>query len=485
VNANLLRIARISGRAVGYGTAGVLLTLMVGAILYLNGREDLKPWHETVLESEFSVASGTTSLDAYVALEDQLFEELDARIRDEIDPADRTPLQRFHRGSLSDPERWERDWNRTYVLPTAQPRAGVLLLHGLSDSPYSLRHIARRLHAGGAWVVGLRLPGHGTAPSGLVDITWQDMAAAVELAMRDLRQHVGPAPIHLVGYSNGAALAVNYALQGLRDPGLPRADRLVLISPAIGVSPVAGLAVWQARLGRLLWLDKLAWNAILPEYDPFKYQSFAVNAGDIAYQITREIRTSLATAGNRKGLDAFPETLAFMSAVDATVSTRAVVENLFARLPERGHELVVFDLNRRAGLSQILANDPQAALQRLLNDETLPFDFSLITNRDEATFDTVVLTNPAGPTLLHRRELGLPWPSDVYSLSHVALPFPERDPLYGGPAAKPSPGIRIGANALRGEIGALQIPAATMLRQRWNPFYDYLEARILAELSIP
>ena len=46
----------------------------------------------------------------------------------------------------------------------------------------------------------------------------------------------------------GAAQAVNYSLDALQDKSLPRAESLVLISPAIGVSAVAALAIWQSRL---------------------------------------------------------------------------------------------------------------------------------------------------------------------------------------------------------------------------------------------
>ncbi|NIQ96039.1 MAG: alpha/beta fold hydrolase, partial [Desulfuromonadales bacterium] len=165
---------------------------------------------------------------------------------------------------------------------------------GLSDSPYSLRKIGESLHRAGAHVLGLRIPGHGTAPSGLVEVTWQDMAAAVRLGVGHLDAANPGRPLYIVGYSNGAALGVHYALMAMDDPTLPAVDRMVLLSPGIGISAMAKLAVWQARLGHLLGLEKLAWNNILPEYDPFKYGSFAINAGDVSHRITGEIQRLLA-----------------------------------------------------------------------------------------------------------------------------------------------------------------------------------------------
>ena len=77
------------------------------------------------------------------------------------------------------------------------------------------------------------------------------------------------------------------------------------------------------------------------------------------------------------------------------------------------------------------------------------------------------------------------WPAGLYSLSHVALLFPYDDPLYGGSESAAGPGIRLGNLALRGERGLLQVSDADMLRLRWNPFYPYLEQRILAFLNLP
>jgi hypothetical protein len=38
--------------------------------------------------------------------------------------------------------------------------------------------------------------------------------------------------------------------------------------------------------------------------------------------------------------------------------------------------------------------------------------------------------------------------------------------------------------ALRGERGVLQTSAADMLRLRWNPFYPYMERRLLEFLHL-
>src|SRR3546814_16763025 len=62
-------------------------------------------------------------------------------------------------------------WNRSSVLvPEGAPVGAAVLLHGLTDSPYSLRHIARRYRAHGYVSVAIRLAGHGTVPAGLAKV---------------------------------------------------------------------------------------------------------------------------------------------------------------------------------------------------------------------------------------------------------------------------------------------------------------------------
>ena len=125
------------------------------------------------------------------------------------------------------PGHFARDWNRSYVLePDGPPKGAVVLLHGLTDSPYSLRHIADRYRDLGYIAIGLRLPGHGTVPGALTATKWQDWLAATRLAVREARRRVGAsAPLHLVGYSAGGALAVKYALDAIEDPQLTRPDQ--------------------------------------------------------------------------------------------------------------------------------------------------------------------------------------------------------------------------------------------------------------------
>ena len=469
--------------ATAYSMMGAAVVLVIVFVAYLDSRPDLSVWHTADLEEEFTADAGVDTFSEYLALEDRLFRQLDQRVYQEVPAAQLSAINRYTRGSLSDPARWASNWNQSFELPSSTPKAGILLLHGMSDSPYSLRHLGQRLNADGAHVVGMRMPGHGTAPVGLVELRWQDMSAAVRLAMDHLSERLGDKPLYIVGYSTGAALAVHYTLETLRDEALPRVDRLVLLSPAIGVASVAALAVWQARLGYLLGLEKLAWNAILPEYDPFKYGSFAVNAGDVVYQLTRVIQAQIDELLQGGRLDKMPPILAFSSIVDATVSTPALVNGLFQRLPGGKNELVVFDYNQLADIKSIMVEDPAAAVAELLRDSDRPYVLSLVSNESTNIRQVAVHRQRPGKEMT-TDPLDLSWPDGIYSLAHVALPFPPDDELYGGHPPPDFAGIHLGNIALRGERGVLQIAASEILRLRWNPFYPYLEGRLRDFLAL-
>ena len=465
--------------------AGGLLVLIIGAVIHLERRPDLKVWHTAELDAEFTADSPVRTFEEYLDLEDVLFERLWKRVYARIEREDQRPINRYHPGSPADPARWTPNWNRSYQLPSDNPRCGVLLLHGMSDSPYSLRGLGQRLHAAGAWVVGLRLPGHGTAPGELVSVHWRDMAAAVKLAAVHLQARTGNLPLYILGYSNGGTLAVDYALRTARDSDFPGVRGLILISPALGVTPLAALAVWQARIGHLIGLEKLAWNSILPEYDPFKYQSFPVNAGDQVYRLTADLQKRLRNAAANQPDGDFPRVLAFQSVADATVSTRAVVEGLFSQLPAGDHELVLFDFNRHRDIDRLLLARRLVGAPELLQGPPRSFTISFVTNAAAHDPLVVVRRKRRNQDDIQTMPLDLHWPAGVYSLSHVALPFSPDDPLYGVSGGTENPGLRLGNIGLRGEKGVLQVPAADMLRLRWNPFYPFVEQRIVDFMSGP
>jgi alpha-beta hydrolase superfamily lysophospholipase len=475
----LNNLTRIILRMLGYGFLGSVILGLIIYISILDSRPDLSVWHHADLDEEFTIESNISSFSEYLELENRLFAQLDELVYAEVPQENRNTINRYSTGTRSDPGRWPVNWNRSFELRNEQPAAGILLLHGLSDSPYSMRAMGERLQNAGAWVLGLRIPGHGTAPSGLVEARWQDMAAAVRLAANYVQGTVGDKPFYIIGYSNGGALAVEYTLSALQETSLPRPSGVVLLSPQIGVSKIAALAVWQARLGHLLGLETVAWESVRPEYDPFKYGSFPVNAGDLAHRITKHIQKQLTIMQGTGELEKMPPILAFQSSVDATVTPQALVENLFARLPPTTHELVLFDINREIGVDQIIRHDPVTIFGPLLHKSKRGFDLTVVTNESKGSHRIVALRSEHGKEGSSTSAYLSEWPAGIFSLSHVALPFPPDDPVYGGPSALESPGIHLGNLNLRGERGVLRVSGTDLMRLRWNPFFDYMHSRTL------
>jgi len=461
------------------------VTLVALAAQGCSSGPPLKPWHTETLTSEFSArkTDEIKTFDDYLRLEDDLFAELDEKIYAQTGTGPEYQLVRYSRGSAADPQVIKPDWNRTFELEAETPAGGVLLLHGMSDSPYSLRALANALNERNYQVIGLRLPGHGTIPSGLRRVTWQDMAAAVRLAMAHLAGKVGPQPIHIVGFSTGAPLALDYALDALEGEVATEPASLVLISPAIRVHAAAGLANFKDSLSVVPGMSGMSWLSVIPEFDPYKYNSFATNAGDQVYRITRAVTRRLASAESDMG-ERMPPILVFKSAVDATVTTDAVIDDLLGRLAPNRHELVLFDINRFAAASSLLVSDPGPFTDRVIAADDLPFAVTLVGNENPNTRTVVARRkNPGLAEFLPAEPLDSAWPTGVISLSHVALPFPPDDPIYGENPPEKREQVFLGRMVLQGERGLLKIPENWMLRIRYNPFYSFLEARTLEWLD--
>jgi hypothetical protein len=67
----------------------------------------------------------------------------------------------------------------------------------------------------------------------------------------------------------------------------------------------------------------------------------------------------------------------------------------------------------------------------------------------------------------------------VFSLSHVAIPFPQSDPVYGrDETAGAAPIIHLGLLSPRGERAVFAVPSDTLMRLTCNPFFTYMDARL-------
>jgi len=118
------------------------------------------------------------------------------------------------------------------ILPGAEPfdhdgsDVGVLLCHGFTGTPQSMRPWGEHLADRGYTVRIPRLPGHGTTWQEMNGTRWEDWYSCVDAAFRELHQTCER--VVICGLSMGGALALQLA----QEHG-PRISGLVLVNPAV------------------------------------------------------------------------------------------------------------------------------------------------------------------------------------------------------------------------------------------------------------
>ena len=468
----------------------VVLTLIVARAWDSQRGPPLEVWHTHVPDDMHASQIDKADWAGYLKAEEAVFRDVRGEVIDKVDAQAHTLGNRYYAGSPIYPGNFAHDWNRSYILePDGAPIGAVVLLHGLTDSPYSLRHIARRYRDLGFVAVAIRMPAHGTVPAALTTVEWEDWDAATRLAVREAVRRTGPSkPLHVVGFSNGGALALKYALDALEDARLARPDRLILISPMIGITSFARFVGIAALPALLPAFAKAAWLGIVPEFNPFKYNSFPINGARQTHRLTAALQERIVRAARAGGLDRMPPVLTFQSVVDFTVSTPAILSALYAHLPANGSELVLFDLNRAAIVGPLMRNAADTVLTRILADPPRKFRTAIVTNVAADTYDVAEQVTEAGATTEQTRPLKLAFPPGIFSLSHIALPFPMNDSLYGMEPDKTQAeffGVHLGAIAPRGERGVLILNLDALLRVSSNPFFPYLLERIDQAIASP
>jgi len=136
--------------------------------------------------------------------------------------------------------------HQPFTLDAGQP--AVLLIHGFPGTPHEMRPLAECIHGLGWPVHVMLLPGFGPDLDSLADRQVGDWTQAIEVAMGRLHQR--HAPVVILGYSLGGALALATALQ-------TRPDGLILFSP-----------FW--RFEHILWKLLPVMRLITPRIQPFR-----------------------------------------------------------------------------------------------------------------------------------------------------------------------------------------------------------------------
>lgn len=203
--------------------------------------------------------------------------------------------------------------NAPYQLAPKKPgkvSKGILLVHGLGDSPYSFVDIAPVLAEQGFWVRVILLPGHGSRPADLLWAKQDDWEKVVAHHTKLLQQQVDE--VWLGGFSTGANLVTSLAIEDKSIKGL------VLFSPAFepnnNMLPFASFAA-----------NFMDWVDIDPENNYVRYDSLTTNAAGEYYKTSQKVQQQL----QQQGFDR--PTLLLMSegdsVIDANYSLQAFKEH--------------------------------------------------------------------------------------------------------------------------------------------------------------
>jgi len=203
------------------------LTCLLLAALLLSGCES-SPSDPLLTPSAASPVLGVQSFDDYQSQTWQMLMH------------NRHPLSEdlVREVALNSPQQW---------LPSEPTGSrGVLLIHGLGDSPFSFSDIAPQLAKQGYLVRTVLLPGHGTRPADLLEVEANQWQQVVAEQLRLLKQQVDH--VYLGGFSTGGNLALTAAYKD------PQVRGLMLFSPGFKASTsLVGLTPYISWLRP--WLD--------------------------------------------------------------------------------------------------------------------------------------------------------------------------------------------------------------------------------------
>ncbi|MFP8965354.1 alpha/beta hydrolase [Pokkaliibacter sp. CJK22405] len=209
------------------------------------------------------------------------------------------------------------------VLPfehgPADAKHCLLLVHGLTDTPFTFREVAAKLAEAGIRTRAILLEGHGSCAEASLSVSGNSWR-------RQVRQHIEDLStqgfhVWVGGFSLGGMITT---LEGLKHPDV---EGLILWAPA-----------WRSK-NPLVWASRFIapfrrWHSRRPERDYTRYSSFSVNAIHQFHRLAIKARRLLGS------LSSFDKPVFICcSGSDATISTPYVWEQ-FRRLRREDSELL-------------------------------------------------------------------------------------------------------------------------------------------------
>lgn len=245
--------------------------------------------------------------------------------------------------------------NLPYEVKPENPNGqGVLLVHGLADSPFSFIDIATHLAEQGYLVRTVLLPGHGSKVGDLILPTLADWQGVVAHHTQLLKQDVDK--VWLGGYSTGANLVTSQAINDDDIAGL------LLFSPAfkpdafmVSLAPIANHFI--------TWADRD------PEDNYTRYNSLPMNAASIYYQTSKIVRDDLANANYSKPV------FMMMSEGESVIDTK-YAQNTFNKVMSNPNNKLVWEGENQPADPRAISFSMDLPAQQISNGSHLGLLFS-------------------------------------------------------------------------------------------------------------
>jgi esterase/lipase len=222
---------------------------------------------------------------------------------------------------------------------------GMLLIHGLYDSPRVMRDLENYFNNRCFHTRTILLPGHGTRPGSLLHIRYQQWVAAVDNAV-ELFGKEFKGDIYITGFSTGGALGLKKALEENS-----RIKGLFLFAPALRVSD--GLPRFLHGIGMKWVLFQK-----LDDSDLIKYESMTLDSVIEVGKLADEVRDTLIEAKTKIDIPV----MLVIAENDYTIKTKTAI-----RLYQQGwfgekSEMLIYAPIKEDGqcIKEIRPGDPSA-----------------------------------------------------------------------------------------------------------------------------
>lgn len=441
-----------------------------------NQMRDLKKYHIESRATKLYNYVNYISISEYIDADKKYLEELYT----ELSEKENDISSKYHKKSVGNPYDNGENLNVSFQLIPKEIKGGVLLIHGLSDSPYSQRDIAEIFYKKGYYVLCLRLPGHGTVPHDLIRYTEIDWYKNVRFGMEKINEEmkkVKNPEIIMGGYSLGGALTLDYVLESLKNDKLTMPNKVFLFSPALGIPEVAKYGNLHSVLSNFPYFNKFAWNNISIEFDKYKTRSFPKKA---AKSISNVVTKNSKILGklSKENIEKLPPIYIYQTIADSTVKNSEIYK-MYSKLDNNEkNNLYIFDINREYE-NVFSENYRELKIENIIVNYNIKSKVYFISNNttklSDFIYEDVYLMEENKPILKNRNKIKESWNEGEYSLSHIGMLYSPDNIYYG------RNGILTKTN-IKGEDG-VHIYSYGWSRIRYNPIFNYLSDKISMNLE--